>query len=333
MTKPDKETLLTAIRTPNWLRKFRREYKLSKDSRQPQRLTRRASETNIDRAKVAMSKSIKRERGSGMTSPASATGQMSPLSEAKSDEDMLTDPVDDFSYKHGPSRSSTSLTSELRDNQTSNMSPVMPFTFSPDPNNGGFQLDHSMQIHQSGADFHPREKRSNTFPSLGLDFLGQGLKLDELAPQLSSAATTAPSSAVEQLTHQKELQALLPASIGSSAADANASSSPTLRRQGSNSSLTRQTNTPTSALASMDSSPVSPSQEEARRAAKILLSYMGDDKIGSFDQQEYAMVAQVRKKLNLPLHPIGRASRSGLSRIPEGDSEGPTSTDVTMETK
>jgi hypothetical protein len=88
--------------------------------------------------------------------------------------------------------------------------------------------------------------------------------------------------------------------------------------------------------ASVDASPVSPSQEDARRAANTLLNYIqGMGANGHFDQSEYLAVVQLTKKLQLHQHQLQlqplRPSMGGLSRIPEGDGELPSTAEVTME--
>lgn len=339
----DKEGLLNTV-TTNWLRKFKRENKIGTG-----RLMRRASETNIpDSARMSMARATAAKgRSSRITSPASAGGQMSPLSEGRSDEDMATDPVDfDFSYKQPASHSTTSLTSELRDAGPSSfsattMSPVAPFTFSPDPNTGGFQVDQSMQMHpEQQLDFHHREKRSNTFPSLNIDYMSQSMKAEHATPRIASASITAPSSAIESPAN-KELKPLLPANQMHVGMDPVLSGSPTLRRQGSNPSMSVRSNVASSsnsAVQSVDSSPVSPSPEDARRAANTLLNYMNsmNTQQGTFDQGELMMVMQLTKKLQLHQHAVasvvGSRPRGGLSRIPEGDGETAASAEVLMET-
>jgi hypothetical protein len=339
----DKESLLSTL-TPTWLRKFKKENRIGSG-----RLMRRASETNIPdstRREVTMARpAAGKGKSSRITSPVSAGGQMSPLSEGRSDEDMTTDAVDfDFSYSQPASHSTTSLTSDVRDTGRSSfsgttMSPVGQFNFSPDPNTGAFQVDQNMHLHQDQQlDFHHREKRSNTFPSLNIDFMSQSVKADSSTPRIPPAMT-APSSAIDSPAG-KELKPLLPTNSMAMGMDPVLASSPTLRRQGSNPSLSARSNLASgsnSAVQSVDSSPVSPSQEDARQAARTLLNYMNsmNTQQGAFDQLELMTVMQLTKKLHLhqPMATttMGPRGRGGLSRIPEGDGEG-VAAEVAMET-
>jgi hypothetical protein len=100
-----------------------------------------------------------------------------------------------------------------------------------------------------------------------------------------------------------------------------------LRRSSSNSSLNRATAaTGASSSTPVDSSPVSPSQEDARRAAQTLLNYI--QTAGTFDSNDYLSIVQLTKKLKIHQ---GRSSIGGLSRIPEGDVEAPVLLSAKME--
>ncbi|KAF5659924.1 centromere binding B [Fusarium heterosporum] len=284
----------------SWLQKFKQKHGIGAG-----KLMRRASEANIpDSARL----STLATKSSDM-SP-SPTGQLSPLSGSRSDEDAPIDGIDfDFGYKHPESQSTTSLSSDFRDNAGSSfsagtMSPTGTFTFSPDPNVGGFPMD---QLR--GTDFQHREKRSNTFPSLNIDYVNQVSSSTEPITPRHPPSSTAPSSALESPQH--ELQA--PFGI-----DTNVNSPPPLlRRTSSNSSLNRVTiSTGASSSTPVDSSPVSPSQEDARRAAQTLLNYI--QTAGTFDTSDYLSIVQLTKKLKIHQ---GRPSIGGLSRIPEGDVE------------
>lgn len=209
------------------------------------------------------------------------------------------------------------------------MSPcTAPFTFSPDPNVGGFPVDQTLQLRSNGPDYLHREKRSNTFPSLNVDQVNQATTAEPLTPRRQPSAT-APSSALDSPAHELQPH---PFSI-----DTSITSPPTLHRSSSNSSMNaRSANTPVtgSAVCStpVDSSPVSPSQEDARRAAATLLSYLQSTTYnGQFDQTEYLAVVQLTKKLQIHQHQTARPSLGGLSRIPEGEVDLPTMIEPAME--
>ncbi|RSL65595.1 hypothetical protein CEP54_004185 [Fusarium duplospermum] len=310
----NQENVLNGL-TSSWLQKFKQKHGIG-----GAKLTRRASEANIPDSARLSTLVTKNNSSQDILSPTSPTGNISPLSGSRSDEDAPIDGIDfDFTYKHPESQSTTSLSSDLRDNPASSfsgtMSPTGTFTFSPDPNVGGFPMD---QLR--GADFQPREKRSNTFPSLNIDYVNQVSGSTEPMTPRHIPSSTAPSSALESPQH--ELQGA-PFSIDTSVN----SPPPTLRRSSSNSSITRSTATcPTP----VDSSPVSPSQEDARRAAQTLLTYI--QTAGNFDSNDYMSIVQLTKKLKIHQHQGGRPSIGGLSRIPEGDVEAPALISAKMET-
>ncbi|QPC64804.1 hypothetical protein HYE67_007035 [Fusarium culmorum] len=300
----NQESVLNNLNS-SWLQKFKQKHGIGAG-----KLMRRASEANIPDSARLSTLATK----TGDLSPVSPTGQLSPLSGSRSDEEAHVDGIDfDFGYKHAESQSTTSLSSDFRDNGASSfstgpMSPTGTFTFSPDPNVGGFPMD-----------FQHREKRSNTFPSLNIDYVNQvSCSAEPMTPRYPSSST-APSSALESPQH--ELQA--PFSI-----DTNVNSPPpVLRRSSSNSSINRSA-AASSATSStpIDSSPVSPSQEDARRAAQTLLNYI--QSAGTFDASDYMSIVQLTKKLKIHQ---GRQSIGGLSRIPEGDVEAPVLLSAKME--
>ncbi|KAH7328520.1 hypothetical protein B0I35DRAFT_20201 [Stachybotrys elegans] len=329
----NQESVLPSLNS-NWLLKFKQKHAIGGN-----RLMRRASETNIpDSARLSTALPVlktSREKLSGGISPASPTGQLSPLSGSRSDEELNAGAVDfDFTYRPTASQSTTSLTSDLRDTASTSfsgapLSPTASFNFSPDANVGSFPLDQNMQMGSNNPDFHHREKRSNTFPSLNIDYVNQssGNSTEPMTPR-NQHSGTAPSSAVD--SPRSELQ---PAPF---ALDTSLTSPSTLHRSSSNPSMAaRNSATPVSSSAlsnSVDSSPVSPSQEDARRAANTLLSYIQSmSSNGQFDQSEYMAVVQLTKKLQIHQLAAARPSMGGLSRIPEGDTEMPQATEVLME--
>jgi hypothetical protein len=297
----NQENILGSL-TSNWLQKFKQKHSVGGG-----RLMRRASETNIpDSARLSTSASAtKGSKDAESINPStSPTGQLSPLSGSRSDEEVQADLDLDFTYRSAASHSTTSLTGG--DNGGSNlsgapMSPTTTFNFSPDPNIGAFAVGGPPEYH--------REKRSNTFPSLNIDYVNQMTTNEPVTPRHPPSGT-APSSALDSPTGE-----LQPTPF---AIDTTLASPPTLRRSGSNSSLTARGISSTPA----ESSPVSPSQEDARRAANTLLSYISNmSSNGQFDQSEYIAIVQLTKKLQLHQLQSSRPAPGGLSRIPEGDGE------------
>ncbi|PNY26952.1 Uncharacterized protein TCAP_03139 [Tolypocladium capitatum] len=333
------EGLLSNL-TSSWLQKFKQKHGLGSG-----RLMRRASETNIpdsSRISTALPALNEGTTPSGI-SPTSSTHPLSPLSGSRSDEDLHKETLEfEFTYEAHGSRSNTSLASDALDNGASSfsagtISPAASFNFSPDPNVGAFVVDQAMHMHARDApDFHHREKRSNTFPSIDVNFVNHESSATEattapMSPRHPPPVTSASSSAVQSPT--TELR------VAPFAINTSLTSPPPLRRTSSSSSIAgRPSGTPVtgSAVSStpVDSSPMSPTQEEARQAANTLLSYiqrMGQN--GQFDQSEYLAVLQLTKKLQLHQHQSSRPSIRGLSRIPEGDHELPASAEATMEVR
>lgn len=311
----NQESLLGSLTGP-WLQKFKQKHGVGAG-----KLTRRASETNIpdstrmtSRPKLKKEKSTssisrsrpKKERPSSVIiSPVSPTAQMSPLSESRSDEEMHPEGLGlDFSYSQAASHSTTSLTNDTVNSSFSGgaLSPTGTFTFSPDPNTGVFPFEHH------------REKRSNTFPSLKLD----GIHPSSIEPMTPRHAQPVTASSSAMASPAQELKA------GVTPIDTTVTSPPMLHRSGSNSSMTGPvTGSTVNSVnsTSIDSSPVSPSHDDARRAANTLLSYIQSmSSNGQFDQSEYMAIVQLNKKLHQN-HLTPRASIGGLSRIPEGDNE------------
>lgn len=290
---------------------------------------RRASETNIpDHAKMSASPSL----GHSGISPASPSAHHSPLSADRSDEDVahglgfMPYGVDGGSYKHINNQSTTSLNSALTDTGTSSfsgsaLSPTATFTFSPDPNVGGFlPNDQNRQLHGGPASNFQRP-RSQTFPTLDLEYMNQAAATEPTTPKFHPPAT-APSSALDSPVH--ELNA---PSFG---LNSSISSPPHLRHSSSNSSITgRSTTTPapgSAVSAAVGTSPTSPTQEDARRAADTLLSFFQSAASSGFvDENDYNTVVRLTEKLRLHQHQAAKAAGAhplgGLSRIPEGDSE------------
>ncbi|KND95176.1 hypothetical protein TOPH_00650 [Tolypocladium ophioglossoides CBS 100239] len=334
----NQEGLLSTL-TSSWLQKFKQKHRLGSG-----RLMRRASETNIPdsaRMSTALPALNKGTTSSGI-SPTSPTQPLSPLSGSRSDEDLHKETLDfEFTYRAHGSQSNTSLASDARDNGASSFSTTSPaasFNFSPDPNVGAFAVDQAMHMHavDPPPDFHHREKRSNTFPSINVNLVNHESSATEvvtapMTPRHPPPVTSASSSAVQSPT--TELR------VAPFAINTSLTSPPPLRRTSSSSSITgRSSSTPVTGSAvsgtPVDSSPVSPTQEEARQAANTLLSYIQRmSQNGQFDHGEYIAVVQLTKKLQLHQHQSSRPSIGGLSRIPEGDHELPASAEATMEVR
>ncbi|KAI1857607.1 hypothetical protein JX265_009571 [Neoarthrinium moseri] len=302
------------IITRSWLEKFKQ-----KNGMGPGKLIRRASETAIpDNTQLsADSPILSASQTPGGISPASPVGQSSPAivsatpSKEGNDTSGAFADFESGQYKHN--QSSTSLHSAVTDPSSSfsgsAFSPASQFTFSPDPNSGLFEPNR-MSLEASNF----QRPRSQTFPTLDIEFAQQ--QPSEPPTPKYSASTTAPSSALESPAHE----------IAAPTFGMDATISPTLHHSRSSSSLGgRSTNTPIlpSAVAS---SPGSPTQDDARRAADTLLSFMQHMPTGLVNHDEYAAILRLTEKLRLhQQHQSFKATvptgMGGLSRIPEGDTE------------
>ncbi|GAO16932.1 uncharacterized protein UV8b_02884 [Ustilaginoidea virens] len=299
--------------TSSWLQKFKQKHGIG-----TAKLPRRASETNIPDNRMLSPRITRHDATSKEVSPTSPTQPMSPLSGSRSDDEGQREQniEFDFPFRQQESHSTAaSLASDARDCAASSfsggtLSPTGPFTFSPDPNVGGFQ---PMSLrHDLAPDFHHREKRSNTFPSIDISFKSQqGPVPEPVTPQLPPPVSA--PSVLESPTNE--------AQPGPYAINTGLTSPPSLHHHcGSKSSIAVR-----NSMAPAESSPVSPSQEDARRAANTLLSYLQNSG-QSFQASDYNAIVQLTKKLEIHQQMNHRPSVGGLSRIPEGDTEMTSST-------
>lgn len=318
--------------TASWIEKFKQKHNIG-----PGKLIRRASETAIpDNARLDTgSPLLSATHTPGGISPASPTNQtaspqISSVSEKSEVKESISNGFMDFEtngYRHPHSQSSTSLSSAVTDPPSSTFSagafsPSSQFNFSPDPNTGMFSDRNQMPPGASGF----QRPRSQTVPDLGhLEYLNQSQPSEPLTPKYSQAGT-APSSALESPAHEMS---------GSSFSGLDSAISPPtqLHHVSSNSSLAgRSSCSGTAGVSgtSMGSSPSSPTQEDARRAADTLLSFMQQIKsTGLVDQNDFLIVLGLTEKLRLqpqqqhggPQANSATQGLGGLSRIPEGDTE------------
>ena len=310
---------LLEFTSSTWLDKF-----MSKHGIGSSRLIRRASETNIpDSIRASGSPSLAPSQPHSAISPASPSGHLSPspLSANKSDDEKeninsFMGFATDGAYRHSNSQSTASLSSAFTDAATpsfsgSAISPTASFNFSPDPNVGAFLSgDQSRHVPPHGAGF--QRPRSQTFPTLDLEYMNQTQSTEPATPKYH-VPSTAPSSALESATN------------GPSFSFEQAVSPPQLRRSSSNSSIAGRSATTPITSSAVGSSPGSPTQEDARIAADTLLSFITSAS-GFVDQNEYMAVVRLTEKLRLHQTQLAKAAAhgmGGLSRIPEGDSEMP----------
>lgn len=311
---------LLKANSSSWLEKFKQKNGIGQG-----RLMRRASETNIPDS-IQASPSLTPSQPSSAISPNSPSGHrsQSPLSANRSEDDkeaaishFMDFTADPGGYKHSNSQSTTSLSSAFTDAGPASfpgsaLSPTTPFTFSPDPNVGEFLgAGQGKQLVPTDASSNFHRPRSQTFPTLDLECMNQQ-STEPLTPKYHVSAT-APSSALESPAHE-----LSASHFGLD----HAIASPRLRHSSSNSSMAAAA-ARSAAASAVNSSPSSPTQEDARRAADTLLSFI--QHAGGFvDQNEYQAVVRLTEKLRLHQSQMAKAAipgMGGLTRIPEGDSE------------
>ncbi|KAJ4304409.1 hypothetical protein N0V88_002022 [Collariella sp. IMI 366227] len=286
------------------------------------RLMRRASEANIpDRMRASGSRPLTPSQPSSAISPASPSGQLSPICKKDGEKERMNGFADFTTngvYKHSSSQSTTSLSSPFSDAATpsfpgSAISPTSSFHVSPDPNAGVFLTgDHGLH---GGPGPSFQRPRSQTFPTLDLEYLNQNQSAEPATPKYY-VPSTAPPSALE-----------------SAGTDANgpvfnfehAVSPPPLRHSSSNGSIAGRSSTTPITNSTVGSTPGSPTQEDAHRAANTLLSYFTNGG-GLVDQNDYIVLMRLTDKLRIHQSQLAKTAAhgmGGLSRIPEGDSEMP----------
>ncbi|KAL1882014.1 hypothetical protein VTK73DRAFT_2996 [Phialemonium thermophilum] len=298
----------------------------------PGRLLRRASETSIPN-KVRRKHSLNLAQASGTVTPSSPLcsprGRMSPSPTSADQSQAVKEGSGHFmdysmesgAYKQSNSQSATSLSSAFTETPSSSfagsaLSPTAPFTFSPDPNSGDFLTGggHNRQIQPTDTSSNFHRPRSQTFPTLDLEYMNQNQNTEVMGARYHVSAT-APSSALESPANE------IPAPrFGLD----QAVSSPHLRHSSSTSSMAARSAATSATASGAASTPNSPTQEDARRAADTLLSFI-QTASGFVDQTEYMAVVRLTEKLRLHQTQLARGSSSqgigGLSRIPEGDAE------------
>ncbi|KAK8021193.1 centromere binding protein b [Apiospora arundinis] len=297
------------IITQSWLDKTKRRHNIG-----PGSMIRRASETAIpDNTRLSRdSPTLSIPHTSGGVSPDSPTDQSSPTASANEENDTPSN-FTDFEpngYKYPHSQSTTSLSSAVTDPSSSAFSgsafsPASQFTFSPNTDSGLFD-----QARPSPGSSHLQRPRSQTLGNLDLDF--DPVQSSEPPTPRYSLSATAPPSAVESPAHE----------IAAPTFGMDSAISPkTLHRSRSNSSLGMRS------TGGIMSSPTSPSQDDARRAAGTLLHWMQNTQAGFVNNDDLYLVMRLTEKLGLQQQiPGSKGTPSstplgGLSRIPEGDNE------------
>ncbi|KAI9770109.1 MAG: hypothetical protein M1840_003559 [Geoglossum simile] len=246
-------------------------------------------------------------------SPTSPNGVASPppMSSTRSQDSMKNKSPDsymDFSngYRQAGSQSTTSLSSVFTD--TNPTSPTSPF-FTPDSACGPSPLFPSQQARIPPLSSNFNRPRSQTFPLLGFD---------------QSYASPPPTS--EPMTPKFVGQAMAPPpappSPGSELPPLASDETMVSSHAESPSSVHAPSHggvSPTSGVVSPSGGVSSPTQEDARRALEVVISFFSQQPSGFVDPQEYMTIGNLMKKLRLQ----GQALPGGLHQIPEQESLAP----------
>ncbi|KAE8349430.1 hypothetical protein BDV28DRAFT_61096 [Aspergillus coremiiformis] len=245
-------------------------------------------------------------------SPISPTGfaTPSPLSPTQSQEnfrpDNLSDLLGDYQSTHTKSTISIDTTSSISAGVTSPSSTLLtdsPFT-------------PASQSRNSSTDSNLNRPRSQTFPFMGVDpsVMSPDGHPDQLSPKTGLQQATLQESPLMDDPDPKAIPNL----------DTSFS---TIKRNRSNSEIKAKSIYPPlfpkSATTSPVSSPVSPTQDEARRALELVLNYFEHQPTG-LGAQDYMYIGKLMERLELAQtqHTQQTALPGGLHRIDEHD-DGP----------
>ncbi|KAF4308481.1 hypothetical protein GTA08_BOTSDO03430 [Botryosphaeria dothidea] len=249
---------------------------------------------------------------SGVASPSSIT-----LSSMKSEENLKNDSPDsygDVSSSHRPfphSQSNTSLSSVFTDAAGSTFSagptsPTSPF-FTPDSACGPspFMPSQQSRVPPNSQSLH--RQRSQTFPALGIDPYGSPPPSSEAeTPRyVTSTALESPISDPPLSGVEETMQSGIPLQR------TNSMQPPPLP------AITPVTTTQqVSPISPGSSSASSPTQEDARRALELVMSFFQQQPSGFVEPQEYVTIGKLMEKLKLQ-RGNNESLPGGMHRIPE----------------
>lgn len=302
------------VNSTSWLEKFKQKNNL------PGTKARKESDANdSDGGLVADSNCTSGSHTPSGFSPISPSGLTSPptMSPSRSQDGLKTDSPETYldiaaGYRHAHSQSTTSLASVFSDNTGQSSfsagptSPLSPF-FSPDPSFGSATFAPSQQPHGlPSLSSNSLRPRSQTFPMVGVEpsYISPPASSEPLTPKYlqQSLATPALESPMEEMPpplgkHDETLH--------------HSTSTPNF----SNVTSCRQSMPPPpTPTASPHSPPGSPSQDEARRALELVMTFFQQQPSGLVDPQEYITMGKLMEKLKLQQ---GGSLPGGLHQIPE----------------
>lgn len=250
-------------------------------------------------------------------SPISPTGfaSPSPMSPSRSRDSVKTESPDSYmdfsaSYRHAHSQSATSLASCFSDTTAPSsfsggpQSPTSPF-FSSDPNSAASpympsQLPRFMTLASSNS----ARPRSQTFPMLGIETSqGSPPAPGEYTPKQLQEIMSAPAleTPIDELSEPPLGDNQIPqhqqAHTGGRGNTPNQTISPTSMAPPPHPSTSSAS--PNTSNSNM-SSPISPpSQDEARRALELVMSFFQNQPTGTVDSQEFITMGKLMEKLKV----------------------------------
>jgi len=252
-------------------------------------------------------------------SPISPSGLTSPptMSPSRSQDGLKTDSPEIYldmaaGYRHAHSQSTTSLASVFSDNtgpssfSAGPTSPMSPY-FSPDQSFGSATFISSQHAHGlPSLSSNSLRPRSQTFPMVGVEpsYISPPASSEPLTPKYLQQPL--PPPALESPMEE------MPPTLGKS--------DETLRHSTSTSSFSNaiicstSMPPPPTPTASPQSPPGSPSQDEARRALELVMTFFQQQPSGLVDPQEYITMGKLMEKLKLQQ---GGGLPGGLHQIPE----------------
>ncbi|KAI9812146.1 MAG: hypothetical protein M1827_004812 [Pycnora praestabilis] len=300
------------VNSTSWLEKFKQKNNIG------DRRSRKNSEANdSDGALNPDSNAASTAQTPNGLSPISTNGIPSPvpMSSAKSENSMKTESPDDYidfsnAYRHSHSQSTTSLSSVFTDTAPSSFSagptsPTSPF-FSPD---GPSPFMPSQQSRLPPLSNNYSRPRSQTFPMLGVDpvYISPPPSSEPLTPKYLHHPTASPVPLESPLSEMPP-----PLSVDETL------QSPHYSHSNSNSSPASMQPPPNPRSNSASSLPGSPTQDDARRALEVVMTFFQHQPTGLVDPQEFMTIGKLMEKLRLQ----GGSLPGGLHRIPEQEDGG-----------
>lgn len=301
------------VNSISWLEKFKQKNNL------PGAKSRKGSDANdSDGAIKVESNCTSGSHTPSGFSPISPSGLTSPttISPNRSQDGLKTESPESYldfasGYRHSHSQSATSLASVFSDNTAPSSfsagptSPISPF-YSPDPSYGPGPFMASRQARLPSLSNNFVRPRSQTFPMLGVEpsYISPPASSEPLTPKYlqQSMATPALDSPMEEM----------PPPLGNHDDTLQRNISTTNYNNG-NSGPTSMPPPPTP-TASPQSPPGSPSQDDARRALELVMTFFQHQPSGLVDPQEYITMGKLMEKLKLQQ---GGGLPGGLHQIPE----------------